>query len=470
MVNIFSSPDWITDAIFYEIFPDRFANGDPTNDPQEVVAWNSSPTRDNHFGGDLQGIADRLPYLQDLGVNGIYLTPVFKAGSNHKYDTFDYFKIDPAFGTNELLRSLVEEAHRRGIRVILDAVFNHCGEGFWAFEDVLKHGESSQYLSWFQIDRLPIHRDPPTYQTCGTTPYLPKLNTCNKDVRNYLLRVGSFWVSECGIDGWRLDVPWKVPLEFWYEFRDRIRSLKPEAYIVAESWRDTRPWMSEGICNGIMNYPLRDFILGFCVNEKLDAEDLDYEIRRQLDLLGPNACRQLNLLGSHDTPRILTLCNQDAKRAILAVTLLFTCVGVPMIYYGDEVGMLGDDDPDCRRAMVWEESAWNQEILHTYRNLVSLRRTHPSLRSQNYKTLWVFNGVYAFKRWSNEEEMVIVVNAREPRRDMRIPSGTGNHQNRMWQQLNGHSVFREREGMIEIEHLPSMAALILSPSGFDVVS
>ena len=259
--------------MFYQIFPERFANGDPSNDPPGAVPWDSMPTRENFFGGDLQGILDHIDYVVDLGVTALYLTPVFTARSNHKYDTCDYLSVDPAFGSTDLLRRLVDACHARGLRVVLDAVFNHCGDGFWAFQDVVAHGAASPYAGWFQDVSYPVQSEPPSYQTCGGAAFLPKLNLANREVRDYLLHVARYWIETCDIDGWRLDVPWKAPFDFWREFRTVVKAAKPDAYIVGETWRDTAHWLAGDTCDGIMNYPLRDCILDYCVRDTMDAED-----------------------------------------------------------------------------------------------------------------------------------------------------------------------------------------------------
>ena len=225
-MNNYHAPEWVKDAIFYQIFPERFANGDKNNDPAWVSPWGTTPTPLTFCGGDLQGILDHLPYLSDLGINALYLTPVFAARSNHKYDTADYFQVDPGFGDQALLKKLVDSAHQSGIRVVLDAVFNHCGDGFWAFQDVIQKGASSPYTNWFFTNSFPIQPAPPNYQTCGGAGFLPKLNINNPQVREHLLRVATYWLEEVGMDGWRLDVPWKSvyfgvhsPMPFWITSR-----------------------------------------------------------------------------------------------------------------------------------------------------------------------------------------------------------------------------------------------------------
>lgn len=457
------APKWVVDSIFYQVFPDRFANGDPGNDPAGTVSWGSKPTRENFFGGDLRGILEHLPYLEDLGVTAIYLNPIFKARSNHKYDTCDYFVVDPAFGTKELLRKFVNEAHRRNIHVVLDAVFNHCGECFWAFEDVKKNGVSSKYNSWFFVDSYPISMDPPSYQTYGGTWYLPKLNTSNPETREYLLKVAVYWIEECDIDGWRLDVPWKVPFDFWQTLRERVKQVKPDVYILGEVWRDPSKWLRGDTCDGVMNYPLRDHIIDYCIRDSLDAEDFDYEISHLREIHGSASPYQVNLLGSHDTPRLLTLCNGDIDRVIMAMTFIFTYIGAPMIYYGDEVGVMGSDDPDCRRCMPWDEIAWNQELVRAIRALIHARRDHLALRKGNFEKLWAFNGVYAYKRCYKSDEVIVIMNPRETRYSVKVPVSVVNERARVWRDLLSGETFNEEEGNLLLETLPSKASYVLFP-------
>jgi cyclomaltodextrinase len=461
MSNNLSAPKWVADSVFYQIFPERFANGDPGNDPHGVVPWGSKPTREDFMGGDLQGILDRLPYLQDVGVTAIYLTPIFEARTNHKYDTCDYMKIDPSFGDAELLRKVVDGAHERGIRIILDAVFNHCGDGFWAFEDLKERGASSNYAPWFIVDSYPIHQNPPNYQTYGVTWYLPKLDTGNPEVREYLLKVATYWMEACDIDGWRLDVPWKIPIDFWREFRERVKRIKPDAYIVGEIWRDPSPWLRGDTFDGVMNYPLRQHILDFCVYENMDAEDFNFEIGHLRDVHGHSAPYQLNLLGSHDTARILTLCDEDVDRAIMAIAFIFTYVGAPMIFYGDEVGLTGEDDPDCRKSMIWDETRWRPRLVDAYRALIRARNEHKAMRSGDFEPLYIFNGVYAYQCTHEEDKVIVVLNPREKRQRVKIPLPVRTLEQRTWVDAISGTQFFEREGHIQINDLPSKKAYVL---------
>ena len=460
-----SHPVWVQDAVFYQIFPERFANGDSGNDPTGAVPWDSMPTRENFFGGDLQGVLDRIDYLADLGVTALYLTPVFTALSNHKYDTCDYLSVDPAFGSTDLLRSLVDACHAHGVRVVLDAVFNHCGDGFWAFQDVVARGATSPYAGWFQDVSYPVRYEPPSYQTCGGAAFLPKLNLANREVREYLLDVARYWIETCDIDGWRLDVPWKAPFDFWREFRTAVKIIKPDAYIVGETWRDTAHWLEGDTCDGIMNYPLRDCILDYCVRDTMDAEDFDHFSARLRSVHGPADALNLNLLGSHDTPRLMTLSGGNVRRAKLAAVLQFTLPGAPMVYYGDEIGMVGENDPDCRRTMCWEAGQWNQEVYAAIRALASARRSHAALRRGSIETLRVFNGLYAFRRCTAEDEVIVVTNPRQALIDVTIASSEAMDAgpNRTWRDLLSGQTFTERAGTIHFDALPEQSAFVLVP-------
>ncbi len=452
-------PAWVPDAVFYQIFPDRFRNADPANDPPGSQAWGSPPTREHFQGGDLAGVLQGLEYLEDLGITAVYLTPIFAAGTNHRYDTHDYLQVDPALGDEGLLKELVQEAHGRGIRVILDGVFNHCGDGHWAFRDVMEKGSRSIHADWFLTTGHPIRQDVPNYRTCGGTSYLPKLNTSSPMAREHLLRVAAHWIEVADIDGWRLDVPWKVPMDFWEEFRRVVKDVKPDAYLVGEIWRDATPWLE--VFDGVMNYRLRDAILDFSVRDHMDAEDFAYETKSLLGRHGEASPWMLNLVGSHDTARLLTLAGGDGRRVQVALAALFTLPGVPMIYYGDEIGLEGGEDPDCRRAMNWEPGEWNGEIRQTSRTLAMLRRSHPALRHGTWESLLEFDGMVAYRRREGSDDLVVVLNPRNARRDVVIPLETGDAH---WHDLLGGSVYPTSEGAsLRLSHVAAGTALILAP-------
>ena len=452
-------PDWVADAVFYQIFPDRFANGDPQHEPGATQPWGALPDRQGFQGGDLAGIIDRLDYLTDLGVTGLWLNPIFAAGTNHRYDAHDYLRIDPRLGDATQLKELVREAHARGIRVILDGVFNHCGDGFWAFQDLLANGETSTYRDWFHVRRFPIQTDPPSYQTCGGASYLPKLNTDNPDTRRYLIEVATRWIEDADIDGWRLDVPWKAPHPFWQELRTAVRQVRPDAYLVGEIWRDPAPWLD--VFDGVMNYRLRDILLDFCLFDAMDAEDAAFEIDALLAACGPAAPFMLNLLGSHDTPRILTLAGGDIGRVRCAQVAMFTLPGVPMIYYGDELGLEGDNDPGCRGAMPSDAADWQPPEGDLTRPLIEMRHAHPSLRRGDYTKLLTFNGVFAYRRRLDHDDVVVVLNPRNAQYDLCIPLLHATSE--AWRDELTGTTYASGPGGIVIEHLPATSALILTP-------
>ncbi len=415
------TPDWVREAVIYQIFPDRFYNGSDANDPPGIAEWGEQPSRDNYFGGDLEGIAQKLDYIQSLGVNTIYLTPIFSAPSNHKYDTRDYYQVDDVFGGASALNRLLLDMHQRGMKLILDGVFNHCGEEFFAFQDVLKKGKSSTFSNWFNIFGYPLSKNPLNYNCCGDASYLPKLNHANPEVNEYFLEVGKYWIEEFDIDGWRLDVPFKIQKRFWKDFRKIIKTAKKDTFLFGEVWRDGRTWVNGETFDGFTNYSLRGLILDYCMTEFLDAEDYLYEANALRESLGDAAYCMVNLLGSHDTTRLLTIFDEDVNRALLAWVLLLTEVGIPLIYYGDEVGMLGNNDPDCRRTMIWEENKKNTRIYNTIRSLISLRENSKALTNGTFESLFSFVGVAAYKRHYQNEEIIVVMNARDDVHNIRIP-------------------------------------------------
>ena len=439
--------DWVPDAVFYQIFAERYRNGDPANDPPGTEPWDAVPTRENFLGGDLAGIRESLPYLTDLGVNALYMTPFFEAKTNHRYDCSDYLKIDPAMGDEALLRDLVRDAHTGGIRVLLDGVFNHCGDGFWAFRDLMEKGEASAYRDWFFPRSFPVEQDPPNYQTCGGAPFLPKLNVNNPALRDYLLEVATYWIDAAGIDGWRLDVPWKADRDFWIAFQQVVKERLPESYLVGEIWRDGRAW--QDVFDGVMNYRYRNCLLDYCVYDHMDAEDFRFET----DALfaEPYAEWQLNLLGSHDTPRLLTLCKGDARRAMLAIFGLFVAPGAPMLYYGDEIGMLGENDPGCRAGMIWDRRQWNQEIHNHCRRMIALRHQLPALRRGSWEPLLTFNGVLAVRRRHAEGDLLIIMNPRNAQTDFAIPLPCGDG---VWRDQIGGTLYQASDGVLTIDRIP----------------
>ena len=418
--DIFAMPDWAKGAIAYQVFPERFANGNPALTPADAEPWGSTPTRENFMGGDLRGIIQKLDYLSSLHVGVLYLNPVFKSPSNHKYDTEDYFQIDPAFGTMEDLCELTRACHARNIRVLLDGVFNHCGYRFAPFQDLLENGEQSKYRDWFITQSYPVQTDPPNYECVGYYKWMPKMRMSNPDVRAYFLEVGTYWMREADIDGWRLDVADEVDFTFWQEFRRAIRSIKSDAILIAETWKDGGDMLRGDQMDSVMNYLFRNALIGFFA-KNASARKFDSRLQ-QLRRFYPESAQQVlyNLIGSHDTERFLTLCGSDTRKLKLAALFQMTYPGMPAIYYGDEIGMTGENDPDCRKAMDWNNQ--NEALLSFYRNITDLRAREEALRLGDVHTVHVSEETYAFSRRLGTETIYVLLNRSAESQNLTIPA------------------------------------------------
>ncbi|HLF43009.1 MAG TPA: glycoside hydrolase family 13 protein [Acidimicrobiia bacterium] len=449
-----SRPQWVPDAVFYQIFPDRFRNGRPDLDPPDVAPWGAEPDQIRFQGGDLRGINEGLSHLEWLGASAIYLNPIFTAGTNHRYDTHDYFGIDPRLGDLGEFRELVAEAHRRGIRVVLDGVFNHCGDGHPAFVDWNKNRSSGEHAGWFLGWPGPQPAGEPDYQTCGGASYLPKLNTNNPAVKDHLLRCATYWVEKTGIDGWRLDVPWKVEGGFWDDFMKTMETLAPDVYVVGEMWRDATGYLD--VFDGCMNYQQRAAILDYCLLDVMDGEDFMIEIEDLLRRHGAAAPWMLNLIGSHDTSRVLTLADGDIERVCLAFTALFTLPGSPMIYYGDEVGLTGSGDPSCRKAMPWDPDRWDTRILEHVRTLTAVRGKHDVLRRGALRRVVERNGMAIYRRQHEHQEMLVVINPRGAQQDVRIEAS-----GERWRDLLSDRTYPVVDGEVVIDQVAAKTSLIL---------
>ena len=330
--DVYNESKWLQESIIYQIFPDRFCNGNSVINPKNTKPW-GYPHVDYHskFGGDIQGIIDKLDYLEDLGVNVIYLTPIFKSSSNHKYNTQDYYTIDPEFGSNELVKELIDKCHKKNIKIIFDAVFNHSGDDFFAFKDVLINQKNSKYSDWYIINNFPVSTEKINYYAFGNAhKNMPKLNTSNPEVTKYLLDVAKFWIKEYKIDGWRLDVCDEVSHTFWKKFRDTIKSVNKDAVIIGEIMHEANNFLKGDQLDSIMNYPIKFACVDFFAKKNITAREF-LNILGQNRMLYMNSINKqlLNLIGSHDTARFLTECHDNIEKMKLAICFQFTYVGVP---------------------------------------------------------------------------------------------------------------------------------------------
>jgi cyclomaltodextrinase / maltogenic alpha-amylase / neopullulanase len=421
-------PYWIQDAIFYQIFPDRFANGDLRNDPPNVKPWGSIPTAHGFQGGDLRGIIEKFDYLLDLGVNAIYLNPIFQSSSNHRYNTYDYFRIDPKLGDMKDFHVLLNVAHSNNIRVILDGVFNHCSRGFFAFDDILENGRNSPYLDWFHIKHTPVDAysdgEAQHYLAWWGHKSLPKFNTDNLAVRKYLLSVARYWIEQ-GADGWRLDVPNEIDDNtFWAEFRHVVKAVNRDAYLVGEIWAADRRWVGENHFDGLMNYPLREALLDFLDRSLIPASGFAEKIEDLLEVY-PRVNRHAMYLplGSHDTERLMTVLGHNLNKVKLAYLFLFAFPGAPAIYYADEIGLTGGKDPGCRGAFPWREDDWIIELRGWVKSLISWRKRLPSIRRGEFLPVTADDrsSCYVFARMLGDEKVLVVMNASPSHRKLNIP-------------------------------------------------
>ena len=458
-----TTPDWVQDAIFYQIFPDRFAkSGRNPSGSLPFEPWDSAPTTHGFKGGDLYGVIEKLDYLQELGITAIYFTPIFSSASNHRYHTYDYYNVDPLLGGNEALRKLLDEAHKRKMRVVLDGVFNHASRGFWQFHHVLETGHCSPYKDWFYFDQDRLHERRhwgayPTpeeqhaikqegslraigYQGWWNLPALPKFRIETPAVREFLLEVAEYWIN-FGIDGWRLDVPGEINDDaFWQEFRRRVRAINPEAYIVGEIWHEAQRWLQGDQFDAVMNYLVTAAAMGFFGGPHLNmgvlnqagglqnriretkAENFANEIDRLFNLYRPEITRsQLNLLDSHDMPRFLSCVNGDKDSLKLAWLFLFSMDGAPCLFYGDEIGVDGSHDPYCRKSFPWDENRWDKDLLDYAKSCISLRKEHTALRRGEYKRIHAEGNVMAYSRSDSKENIIVAFNVSNEEQVIELP-------------------------------------------------
>lgn len=423
--EVFQAPSWVKETVWYQIFPERFANGNPGNDPKGVLPWGSEePSKDNFFGGDFEGVIEHLDYLQDLGITGIYFTPVFKAFSNHKYDTIDYLEIDPQFGSKDTLKRLVKECHNRNIKVMLDAVFNHSGYYFPPFQDVLEKGEKSLYKDWFHPHSFPLKGgDYPNYETFAFVEQMPKLNTKNPEVKKYLLNVARYWIEEFDIDGWRLDVANEVDHQFWREFRQTVKDIKPDLYILGEIWHNSMPWLRGDQFDAVMNYPFTSNLLNLIAKKSITGAEFANNMTAEIHSYPANVYEAaFNLVGSHDTPRILTECEENKDRVKLIYTLLFTFMGSPCLYYGDEIGLSGAMDPGCRKCMEWDEEKQDLELFSHIQKLIKLRKEEKLLANEGqFEFIQTDSNIVSYRKYDDEKTIIVIANPADERAEFALP-------------------------------------------------
>lgn len=446
----YAAPAWVRESVFYQIFPDRFADGDPASNVRsgefeyqgvksQARAWGEAQSNwpaamVEFYGGDLQGVEQNLDYLTDLGINAIYFNPIFTAYSNHRYDVLDYYKVDPHLGGDAALISLRHATAQRGIRFILDIVPNHAGVEHPWFKSALEDPNAPT------ADFFTFHIHPDEYESWLGVRSLPKLNYRSQKLRETMYAgtdsIFRHWLkAPYVVDGWRVDVANmlarhgkdQLEAEVWAGIRQAVKEENPSAYLLGENFFDSSLQLQGDNLDATMNYfgftnPIGYWLNRFEVNQHADPRNVQSSVTWSTQALVDSwqasraaipwiiACQQFNLLGSHDLPRILFMLGQDQSRNRLAVAFLLTYVGVPCIYYGDEIGMSGNSALDARNCMEWDSSKWDTDLRAYYQTLIKLRRTSPALIDGGFQVLLAEENILAYLRDTDEEQIIVVGN------------------------------------------------------------
>ena len=412
-VDVMDCVPWMKTAVFYQIFVDRFHMADTKKDTSYInCKWGDIPNPKTFAGGDLQGVTEKLDYIKSLGCNVVYLTPVFQSVSNHKYDISDYYRVDEQFGTNEDLKELVAKAHEKGMRIVLDAVFNHCSEKMAEFQDVLKKGSTSEYFDWFVIWGDEVAKEKDNYETFAACEYMPKLNTSNPEVQQFLLDIGTHYLTEYDIDGWRLDVSDEISHYFWRKFREAIKSTKKDAVIIGENWHDANSNLRGDQYDSIMNYSFTKACLDYFATETKNAQEMAWKLNeilmRNTDTVNT---MMMNLLDSHDTHRFFKEVKENRFKMKAALCLLYLFTGAPCIFYGTEILTVGGYDPDCRRCMDWSrtgESGDCADILHLLQRLAKLRKEQKI--AEGKAKIYAESDVFILENRTDDRDVILMIN------------------------------------------------------------
>lgn len=408
--DIHKEAQWMRQAVFYEIFIERFFCGIEDKDRSYInLEWGDKPSPKSFAGGDIPGITKKLDYISGLGINALYLTPIFCAISNHKYDISDYHMIDSHFGTNEDFGKLVRQAHKRGIKVVLDAVFNHCSELLPQFQDVLKRGKQSPYFNWFIINGDKPDKEKLNYEVFAFCDYMPKFNTSNPEVQEFLLNIAVSWIKKYDIDGWRLDVSDEVSHDFWRTFRKRVKEVRADCVIIGENWHDANSFLKGDQYDSIMNYAFTKACLDYYAFDTFGAEEFAWKLN---ELLMRNTdqvnAMMLNLLDSHDTDRFYTYVKKNKDKMLSAAAVMCMFIGAPCIYYGTEILLEGGYDPDNRRCFDWNEEHWDKEFGKQFREVIRLRQN--KIVEKGGISITAKEELFILSRYSDEGELVLIAN------------------------------------------------------------
>ena len=412
--DFFEPVEWMKDAVFYQIFPERFRRGDFSKDDSHInQAWTDLPSPSSFVGGDIKGVIEKLDHIKDLGVTCLYLTPIFKSPTNHKYDTIDYFEIDPHFGDKNDFKELVEKAHSLGVRIVLDAVFNHMCHENPIFRDVREKGKDSKFYDWFYIDGGKADIEKINYETFAHVYNMPKLKTSNRGVQDYLIKIGKYWIEEFDIDGWRLDVSDEVSHDFWKRFRKEIKSTKDDAIIIGENWHNAETFLRGDEFDSIMNYAFTNACLDYFKGKKTAQETSDYLNMVMMRNRDQANRMMLNFLDTHDTPRFITEIGGSLDKLFAALALNVVYMGASCIYYGTEVGLEGKGDPDCRRAFPWDVLGKKQDFIEKIKKILAIKK-HETIRNGDIK-IYSKDGLLIIERFIGEKIIRLAINQESER-------------------------------------------------------
>ncbi len=461
-------PNWVYGGVMYQIFPERFRNGNDEITPENAIPWESTPTRLDFHGGDLHGVTEKIDYIKDLGVNIIYLNPIFLSSSTHKYDAWDHFKVDDTFGGDEALKDLINEAHSRNMKVVLDCSLNHVHPRHFAFQDIVEKGEESEYKDWFTVFDYPVrflHRPhlyantykvgwdgnseeyktylektfketkvpvevvdddgpiiEPTFKAWWGVPDMPKVNFKSEGARQWALDVTEHWIKNFDIDGWRMDVAKELDFSFWKDFRDVAYSAKKDILLISEIFGDTSQWLQGERFDGTMNYSFRETMTDYFATKRIDNKEFANSLANLYSMYSFEALSSCqNLLSSHDVKRFLNRCGANTDGMFGAVFLQATFPGIAGIYYGDEIGLGGADDPQNREPFPWEsEEKWNKDLLKFTSELMSIKTSQPILRYGNFEMVTYDDNYVIFRRVLNDESLLCIVNRDLKNKDIEL--------------------------------------------------
>lgn len=396
-VDVMHAPEWVERAVFYQIFVDRFCRGDYSKDDSYInVAQEQKIDRYSFVGGDIDGITEKLQFLQDEGFNALYLTPIFLSPSNHKYNVTDYLTVDPQFGTNEKLQKLLTTAHGMGMKVVVDCVFNHCDRSHEYFRDVEARGRKSNYYDWFIIDGDFPSQDEDNYACFAHCKYMPKWNTSNANVRRYLTDIALEYIR-MGFDGLRVDVADEISHELLRQMRYEIKSEFPQAYIVGEVWHLNEHWLRGDQFDGVMNYKLQKILVDYFGHNRISAKQASYRMNALLMQNTETAnSMAFNFLDNHDTVRLLRVTGGDKDTLLCALCAVTMYPGVPCVFYGTEIPLDGGSDPDCRQPFDWNKAVQSSDYSSKLKEILSLKNNLKLTGGR--ATIWAEKDVLVIQR------------------------------------------------------------------------